>query len=149
MLFMIGIEPAETKDETYGIIVPVFNKVNYGCNSAADNEIDIVQQATDAILSMVEELVLDGIDLEILNEGYKDYSQNQEHSDFTRWLAIDIDISELKGKPKRININIPDTLLMRIDSYVANNEKYKDRSHFLAIAAQNEIAKWYLLINQT
>jgi hypothetical protein len=141
MLFMIGIEPAETKDEAYGIIVPVFNKINYGCNSAADNEKDIVQQATDAILSMVEELVLDGIDLEILNEGYKDYSQNQEYSDFTRWLAIDIDISELKGKPKRININLPDILLMRIDSCVANDDKYKDRSHFLAIAAQNEILK--------
>ena len=141
MLFMIGIEPPETKDEAYGIIVPVFNKVNYGCNSAADNERDIVQQATDAILSMVEELVLDGIDLEILNEGYKDYSQNQENSHFTRWLAIDIDVSELKGKPKRININLPDILLMRIDSCVANDEKYKDRSHFLATAAQNEIAK--------
>jgi hypothetical protein len=141
MLFMIGIEPAKAKDEAYGIIVPVFNKINYGCNSAADNEKDIVQQATDAILSMVEELVLDGIDLEILNEGYKDYNQNQEYSDFSRWLAIDIDMSELKGKPKRININLPDTLLMRIDSYVANNEKYKDRSHFLATAALNEIAK--------
>lgn len=141
MLFMIGIEPPETKDAAYGIIVPVFNKVNYGCNSAADNERDIVQQATDAILSMVKELVLDGIDLEILNEGYKDYSENQEYSDFTRWLAIDIDVSELKGKPKRININLPDILLMRIDSCVANDEKYKDRSHFLAIAAQNEIAK--------
>ncbi len=138
---MIGIEPPETKDAAYGIIVPVFNKVNYGCNSAADNERDIVQQATDAILSMVKELVLDGIDLEILNEGYKDYSENQEYSDFTRWLAIDIDVSELKGKPKRININLPDILLMRIDSCVANDEKYKDRSHFLAIAAQNEIAK--------
>ena len=141
MLFMIGIEPAKTKYEAHGIIVPVFNKVNYGCNSAADHEKDIVQQATDAILTMVEELVLDGIDLEILNEGYKDYSQNQEYSDFTRWLAIDIDVSELKGKPKRININLPDILLMRIDSCVANDDKYKDRSNFLAIAAQNEIAK--------
>lgn len=141
MLFMIGIEPADTKDEAHGIIVPVFNKVNYGCNSAADNEKDIVQQATDAILTMVEELVIDGFDLEILNEGYKDYSQNQEYSDFTRWLAIDINVSELKGKPKRININLPDILLMRIDSCVANDEKYKDRSHFLAIAAQNEISK--------
>ena len=138
---MIGIEPPEKKDEAYRIIVPVFNKVNYGCNSAADNERDIVQQATDAILSMIEELVLDGIDLELLNEGYEDYSQNQENSDFTRWLAIDIDVSELKGKPKRININLPDILLMRIDSCVTNNEKYKDRSHFLAIAAQNEISK--------
>lgn len=140
MLFMIGIEPAETKSVAHGIIVPVFNKVNFGCNSAADNEKDIVQQATDAILTMVEELVLNGFDLEILNEGYKDYSQNQEYSNFTRWLAIDIDVSELKGKPKRININLPDILLMRIDSYVANDEKYKDRSHFLAIAAQNEIS---------
>jgi hypothetical protein len=141
MLFMIGIEPSETKDGSYGIVVPVFNKVNYGCKSAADNERDIVQQATDAILSMVEEVVLDGLDLEILNEGYKDYSQNLEYSGFTRWLAIDIDVSELKGKPKRININLPDTLLIRIDSCVTNDEKYKDRSHFLAIAAQNEISK--------
>jgi hypothetical protein len=139
MLFNIGIEPATNENEAYGIIVPVFNKVNYGCNSAADNEKDIVQQATDAILTMAEELIFDGIDLELLNEGYADYSQNPDYSDFTRWLAIDIDISELKGKPKRININLPDTLLMRIDSVVANNEKYKDRSHLLAIAAQNEI----------
>jgi hypothetical protein len=69
---MIGIEPAQTKDQSHGIIVPVFNKVNMGCNPAADHEKDIVRQATGAILSIVEKLVLNGIDLEVLNEGYKD-----------------------------------------------------------------------------
>jgi len=141
MLFMIGIKPATQEDEAYGMIVPVFNKVGHSCNSATDNEKNIVYKATDAILIMAEEIVLAGADLEMLNEGYQDYSQNAEYSAFTRWLAIDVDISELKGKPKRININLPDTLLMRIDSFVENNENYKDRSHFLAVAAQNEISQ--------
>lgn len=141
MLFMIGIEPATKEDEAYGMVVPVFSKFNYGCNSASDDEKNIVANVTDAIIMTAEEMILDGCDLEALNEGYQDYSQNVEYSAFTRWLAIDVDISELKGKPKRININLPDTLLMRIDSFVENNEQYKDRSHFLAIAAQNEISQ--------
>jgi hypothetical protein len=139
MLFMIGIEPATKDDEAYGITAPVFDKVGQSCNSATDNEKNIVYKATDAILIKAEEMVLAGADLELLSEGYKDYSQDAKYSEFTRWLAIDVDISNLTGKPKRININLPDTLLMRIDSFVENNEKYKDRSHFLAVAAQNEI----------
>ncbi|MEH6447471.1 MAG: type II toxin-antitoxin system HicB family antitoxin [Oleispira sp.] len=139
MLFMIGIEPATKENEAHGITAPIFNKVGHSCNSATDNEKNIVYKATDAILIKAEEMVLAGADLELLNEGYKDYSQDAKYSEFTRWLAIDVDISNLIGKPKRININLPDTLLMRIDSFVENNEKYKDRSHFLAVAAQNEI----------
>jgi hypothetical protein len=139
MLFMIGIKPATKEDEAYGITAPVFDKVGQSCNSATDNEKNIVYKATDAILIKAEEMVLAGADLELLSEGYKDYSQDAKYSAFTRWLAIDVDISNLTGKPKRININLPDTLLMRIDSFVENNEKYKDRSHFLAVAAQNEI----------
>lgn len=92
MLFMIGIEPATNKDEAYGMVVPVFSKFNYVCNSASDDESGIVSSVTEAILMIAEEMVLEGVDLEVLNEGYKDYSQVPEYEYFTRWLAVEVDL---------------------------------------------------------
>lgn len=100
MLFNIGIEPATNENEAYGIIVPVFNKLGYGCNSAADNEKEIIDQVTDAILLVTKEMMLDGLDLELLNEGATDYSQT--YSDFTHWLIVDVNVGELKEKPSAL-----------------------------------------------
>lgn len=136
MLFNIGIEAA-SDGSAFGIIAPVFDKHGYGCTTAADNEGDIAHQAIDAVLLMIEEVIADGVDLESLNEGYIDYSECADYSDFKRWLVIDIDIS----KPKRTYINLSDTLLNRIDSFVEANQEYRDRSHLLAVAAQNEMSQ--------
>ncbi|WP_458735632.1 type II toxin-antitoxin system HicB family antitoxin [Zobellella taiwanensis] len=42
----------------------------------------------------------------------EDYS----HSD--GWLLLDMDLTESMGKPKRINVGLPDGLIQRIDTRV-------------------------------
>jgi hypothetical protein len=133
MLFMIGIEPPANKNEAYGAVVPVFAELGFGCHSAADKEADILNQAKTAILEMAEEMLTDGRLLSELEQGYKDYSS--EYPEFTRWVALDVAIDELKPVQHRLNIMLPKPQLIRIDDFVSTHNEYKDRSDFLSIAA--------------
>jgi hypothetical protein len=133
MLMMIGIEPPSSSNHAYGLIVPVFEKLGYGCFSAADEEKDIFFKAKEAILLMAEEALSDGHLIEGLDEGYRDYSS--EHPDFTKWIALDIPLEALKAKQKRLNITLGESQLARIDGFVSVHIEYKDRSDFLAKAA--------------
>lgn len=54
-------------------------------------------------------------------------------------FVIDVDLSGFEGKPQRINISLPDTLIKRIDNVVVSNPIYRDRSHFLAEDARHEL----------
>lgn len=135
MLFMVGVECPKNENEAYGIIVPAFEKLGYGCFSAADDRKEILYQAKEAILLMAEELVNDGHLIENLDEGYQDYQQ--DNPQFTEWLAIEVPVESLKGKQKRVNITLSEPLLARVDAYVGFHKEYKDRSDFLARAADN------------
>ncbi|HEU4606975.1 MAG TPA: type II toxin-antitoxin system HicB family antitoxin [Chitinophagaceae bacterium] len=68
------------------------------------------------------------------------YSANPEYKDFDSWVMIDIDLSELQGKPQRINISLPDPLVKRIDSTVKFCSTYRDRSHKIAEATRLELS---------
>lgn len=133
MLFMVGIEPANHENEAFGIIVPVFEKLGYGCFSAADEREEILFKAKEVILLMAEEVINDGHLIEALNEGYQDYQS--QHEDFSQWLALEVPVEALKGKQKRVNITLPEPFLVRVDSYVEFHHEFKDRSDFLAKAA--------------
>jgi hypothetical protein len=135
MLFMVGIEPPSNDNEAFGIIVPVFEKLGYGCFSAADMQEQILYQAKEAILMMAQEMVIDGKLIESLEQGYQDY--RKQYPDFTQWLALEVPVESLKGKQKRINITLSEPLLARVDAYVGFHKEYKDRSDFLAKAADN------------
>lgn len=135
MLFMVGIEPPSNDNEAFGIIVPVFEKLGYGCFSAADTQEQILYQAKETILMMAQELVIDGKLIESLEQGYQDY--RKQYPDFTQWLALEVPVESLKGKQKRINITLSEPLLARVDAYVGFHKEYKDRSDFLAKAADN------------
>lgn len=54
------------------------------------------------------------------------------------WAFIDIDLSQISGKAKRINITMPERVLSLIDLY-AKNHSIKNRSSFLADAALSYI----------
>lgn len=130
---MVGVERPENDNEAYGIIVPVFEKLGYGCFSAADEREAILYQAKEVILLMAEELINDGHLIEALDEGYQEY--HQDHPEFNEWLAIEVPVESLKGKQKRVNITLSEPLLARVDAYVGFHNEYKDRSDFLARAA--------------
>jgi len=90
----------------------------------------------------VEEMLLSGkysLD-DIKDKGHLFYLESSLYHHVNMWFMIDIDLSGLEGKPQWINISLPDTLIQRIDEKVKDNPTYKDRSHFLAIAARHELS---------
>lgn len=139
MMFMVGIEHPKKSNEAWGLIAPVFEKLGYGCYSASDSAESILYQAKQAILSMAEEVVLDGHLLSSLDEGFVDY--RTKYPDFDDWIAIEVSVENLKRVQKRINITLPETLLMRVDTYVSFHQEFKDRSDFLAKAADHYMLK--------
>lgn len=140
MLFTIGIETPNNDNEAYGIAVPVLFTDKYACVSAADTLEEIPVQATDVIHSILEMMYEDGEDITALHDkGYKYYQTLDDFSYCDTWLLLDIDLSAYQGNRQRINISLPEYLIKRIDSRVASNPIYKDRSHFLAIASQKEL----------
>ncbi len=146
MLFMVGIEKPTTPNEAFGIIVPVFEKHGYACISAADSEDQILQQAKTAILEMLQEVLTDGHLLANLDVGFADFTH--DYPDYSTWVGLDIDVDALKPKQKRININMYEPLLKRVDDFVVNHKNYKDRSDFIAKAAINEIAQHSSSLNK-
>ena len=140
MLFTIGIETPANENEAYGIAVPALSTEKYDCFSAADTLEEIPAQATDAIHSILEMMFEDGLDInELQDKGYRHYQTLEDFNYCDTWLLLDVDISAYQGKRYRINISLPEYLIKRIDSRVASNPIYKDRSHFLAIASQKEL----------
>ena len=144
MFFSVGVESPKDADTAFGISVPAFDKFDYGCVSAADTQDDIAVMAREAILAIVEEMILSGNHSveDIFDSGFMVYAANAEYSHCDSWFMIDVDLSAFEGKQQRINIALPDVLIKRIDGYVSDSSGvYKDRSHFLAQAARHELSR--------
>jgi len=141
MFFSVGVETPKDENTAYGMIVPAFSAYDYGCFSAADTQDQIAPMVKEAIMMVVEDLVQEGKASpdSIKDAGYMVYAADPEYKDFDSWVMIDVDLSEFEGKPQRINISLPDTLIKRIDNAVKGNDTYRDRSHFLAEAARHEL----------
>ncbi|EBV4110494.1 type II toxin-antitoxin system HicB family antitoxin [Salmonella enterica] len=143
MFFSVGIESPKNASTAFGIIVPAFDQFNYGCVSAADEQADIPVMAREAILSIVEEMIISGTHSveDITDAGFMVYAANPEYAHCDTWFMIDVDLSEFEGKQQRVNITLPDVLIKRIDGFIQGKRPvYKDRSHFLAQAARRELS---------
>ncbi len=141
MFFSVGVITPKDENTAYGMIVPAFSAYEYGCFSAADTQEQIAPMVKEAILIVIEDLIQDGkvtVD-SIRDAGYLVYAADPEYADYDSWFMVDVDLSEFEGKPQRINISLPDTLIRRIDNAVQGNRNYRDRSHFLAEAARHEL----------
>lgn len=95
MIFKVGIESPANKNEAWGIIVPIFEKLGYGCISAADDEKELKRKATEAIEMMIEEVIKDGNNLDKLILNPEDNYQDQ-YPEFTKWFDLEIHVSGLK-----------------------------------------------------
>lgn len=144
MFFSVGVESPKDADTAFGISVPAFDQFDYGCVSAADEQADIPVMAREAILSIVEDMLISGSHSveDIKDAGFMVYSANADYAHCDSWFMIDVDLTEFEGKQQRVNITLPDVLIKRIDGFIQGNRSaYKDRSHFLAQAARHELAK--------
>ncbi|HBC3831439.1 TPA: type II toxin-antitoxin system HicB family antitoxin [Vibrio parahaemolyticus] len=140
MWFTLGVETPKDKDSSYGIVVPALCNDSYSCYSASDSSKDIAAHSAEAIESILEEMLADGFDvLGLEDQGALVYKEAQAYSFCDVWLQIEIDVSRYSGKTQRVNVSLPESLLAVIDRKVENSDLYRDRSHFLAIAARNEL----------
>ncbi|PCD85612.1 type II toxin-antitoxin system HicB family antitoxin [Vibrio mediterranei] len=140
MWFTLGVEIPKDSDTSYGIVVPVLCNNAYSCYSASDEAKDIAANAAEAIETLLEDMLENGQDVHALeDQGAVFYSQDENYDFCDKWLQIEIDTTPYNGKTQRVNISLPESLLTVIDRKVENSDRYKDRSHFLAIAARNEL----------
>lgn len=141
MFFSVGVEMPANENEAYGLIVPALCTGQFGCVSAADNQDEIAVNVREAILLIADAMVKSGVDITLIKDaGPFIYAVNPEYAHCNQWIMIDVDLSALEGKQLRINITLPDSLLLRIDTRVKQETSgYRDRSHFLAVAARHEL----------
>ena len=121
-------------DSDYGVSVPDIP----GCFSAGSNYDEALVNITEAIECHLEGLLLDDESIPVASS-IDNHINNSDYSNGT-WALIDIDMSQISGKVKRVNITLPERVLTLIDLY-GKNHSVKNRSAFLTDAALNYIAQ--------
>lgn len=120
-------------DSDYGVTVPDLP----GCFSAGSSVEEAIECVTEAIECHVEGLLIDEEDIP-LSLPVETHRENPDMADAFAWMFVDVDISKLSGKRKRINLTIPERILSRIDSYAESHNE--SRSGLMANAALAYIA---------
>lgn len=121
-------------DSDFGVIVPDIP----GCYSAGSSYDEAIDNAIEAVECHLEGLLLDDENIPV-SEGLDPHISNPDYKDGL-WAFIEVDITKISGKTKRINITMPEKVLSIIDLYTKNHEP-KTRSAFLADAALAYINK--------
>ena len=57
------------------------------------------------------------------------------------WAYVDVDLSKYDSKAVKLNITLPQNLLVKIDTYVELHREYGSRSGFFADLARRELQK--------
>lgn len=120
-------------DSDFGVTVPDLP----GCFSAGDSVDDAVTNAVEAIECHVEGLLTDG---EVIPMG-RPIEAHKGDCDFAGayvWMFVDVDLSKLSGKSKRVNITIPERILSTIDAFAASRNE--TRSGLIADATLEYMA---------
>jgi len=119
----------ELGDEThaYGVVVPDLP----GCFSAGDTLDEAISNAKEAMELWMDTVIEDGITIPEPSP----IAQHQANPEFVEriWAVVDVDISKLSGKAKRVNITLPERILATIDQ--AATRLGETRSGLLAKAA--------------
>lgn len=116
----------------YGVTVPDLP----GCFSAGTTTDEALLNAIEAIECHVEGLMIDGEPVPHART-IEDHRSNRAFRGGT-WALVDVDVSKLSGKAKRVNITLPERLLSQIDACAARHGG--TRSGLLANAALEYVA---------
>lgn len=125
MNFPIAIH--KDKNSDYGVIVPDLP----GCFSAGVSIEDALENSKEAILCHIDGLLSDGDPFPI-SQSIESYKKKGEFKD-AMWGLVTIDLSEISGKAKRVNITVPERILTQLDTYA--NRIGETRSGLLVNAA--------------
>ena len=126
MRYPVVIHKDESSD--FGVMVPDIP----GCYSAGNTYDEALNNVIEAIECHLEGLLLDNESIPVGSS--MDCWINSEEFKEGVWAFVDIDLSQISGKAKRVNITIPERVLNLIDLY-AKSHSIKNRSSFLADAA--------------
>jgi predicted RNase H-like HicB family nuclease len=132
MRYPIAIEPGD--DSTaFGVVVPDLP----GCFSAGDSLDEAITQAKEAIELWLETVIEDG-------QGIPEPSPIQAHQargEYQGWIwaVVEVDLSKLAGKSRRVNIRLPERILANIDQTAARMGE--SRSGLLAKAALDYVER--------
>ena len=115
------------RDSDYGVTVPDLP----GCFSAGDTADEALGNAIEAIECHIEGLLIDGERIPPAKP-IEHYRAKREFASGI-WALVDVDLSKLSGKARRVNITLPERILAQIDSFVSRTGD--TRSGFLVHAA--------------
>jgi predicted RNase H-like HicB family nuclease len=120
------------QNSDYGVTIPDLP----GCFSAGSTIDEAFSNAVEASECHIEGLLLD-------EEEIPSPRQIEDHIDDPQfsggiWGIIEVDLSKISGKTRRVNITLPERLLTQIDNYVS--KAGETRSGFLAHAALEYVA---------
>lgn len=124
-----------TENSAYGVTVPDIP----GCFSAGDSMTEALANAIEAIEASLELLCEQDTAVPEASDAFVHVDEAAKAGGVV--AIVDVDITRFLGKAERINITMPARLLRRIDEQVKRSSgKYQNRSHFLAVASQRELA---------
>jgi predicted RNase H-like HicB family nuclease len=131
MKYPIVIHKDENSD--FGVTFPDLP----GCFSVGASIEEAIASSHEAAECHIEGMLLDSEPIPVASaiENYKD---NPDYKDGL-WALVNIDISKLSLKAKRINITLPERLLSTVDHYARNHGE--TRSGLLAQAVTEYMAE--------
>ena len=95
----------------YGVTVPDLP----GCFSAGETADEALCNAIEAIECHVEGLLIDG---ETIPQGMPvEHHRSKREFASGIWALVDVDLSKLSGKARRVNITLPERILAQIDAF--------------------------------
>ena len=103
------------KNSDYGVTIPDIP----GCFSVGTSIEEAIAMSQEAAECHIEGMLLDSEPIPVPTsiESHKD-NPNYKNG---LWALVDIDISKLSLKAKRVNITIPERLLNTVDNYARNH----------------------------
>jgi predicted RNase H-like HicB family nuclease len=113
----------------YGVTVPDLP----GCFSAGATTDEAFTNAVEAIECHIEGLLQDGEPIPSPQTAEHHRGRKEFAKGVWALVEVEVDVSKLSGKAKRVNITLPERLLTQIDSFASKNGE--TRSGLLAHAA--------------
>lgn len=119
-------------ESDYGVTVPDIP----GCFSAGETLDQALQEVVEAIECHLEGLLLDGEPIPVPRP--LDFHQSNPDYAGGVWAVVTIDLGNLSGKTRRVNVTLPERILALMDKYAV--EHGETRSGLIAEAALAYIA---------
>lgn len=131
MLYPVAIVIGDS-DHAYGVVFPDM----VGCFSAGDTLEEALSNAKEAAEMYLEDLA-ERCELPPKASELAALQKNEEYNGFA-WAVIEIDLVPYLGESAKINVTLPNLVTKKIDDLIKVHPEYKNRSHFLQVAAMRE-----------